>query len=81
MSKSYLSSNVNLTLNFSQLLAAIRQLDIEQKIVIEKELEKDTLFERARRLSDAVQQNELTMNDIVCEVHEVRKERYGKRKK
>ena len=44
-----------------------------------RELKKDNLLIRAKRVSAKVKRNGLTMNDIVKEVKKVRKERYDKK--
>ena len=79
MSKTNFSYNINLSLSYSQLLSILKQLNIEQKIVIEKELEKDTLLVRAKKISETIKKNTLTMDDIIKEVKQTRKERYEKK--
>jgi len=45
---------------------------MEDKIRLEKELEKETLAYRAQKLSEKILPNELTMDDIVAEISEYR---------
>ena len=51
---------------------------MEDKIRLEKELEKETLAYRAQRLSEKVRPNNLSMEDIVAEISEYRRKKNAK---
>ena len=56
----------------------IRSFSIEDKVRLEKELEKETLVYRAQKLSEKIKANDLTIEDVVAEVSEYRKIRNAK---
>jgi len=80
MLKTNIITNLSISLSYTQLLSILKKLNIEQKIAIEKELEKDTLLFRAKVVSGKVKKNKLTLSEIVNVLKEGRKERYGKKK-
>ena len=58
----------SLPFSFEDILKLIKSFSIEDKVRLEKELEKETLVFRAKKLSDRVKKNDLTMADVVKEV-------------
>ncbi len=72
------SRTFNLKVPFKELLKVIRSLSIEEKIRVERELEKDTVLVRAKMLDEKLQQNEVGMNDIVAEVNQYRTDKQKK---
>ena len=63
---------LNIPFHFNDLLKLIKTLPIHDKLIIEKELEKETLIYRAKRLSESIKENQLDMDSIVAEVAEYR---------
>jgi hypothetical protein len=63
----------NIPLYFDDLLKLIKSLSIQDKVRIEKELEKETLLYRSRQLSKKVKENSFDMENIVAEISEYRK--------
>jgi hypothetical protein len=68
----------NLPFTFDDVLKLIKSFSIEDKVRLEKELEKETLVYRAQKLSEKVKANDLTIEDVVAEVSEYRKLRNAK---
>jgi hypothetical protein len=62
----------NIPFYFNDLLKLIRSLPIQEKLKIEKELEKETLLFRSKQLSKKVKENSLNMENIVAEISEYR---------
>jgi len=62
----------NLPLSFDDILKIIKSLSIQDKLRVERELEKETLLFRVRLLDTKIKKNTLTMDDIVAEVEEYR---------
>ena len=58
----------SLPFSFDEIVKLIKSLSIEDKVRLEKELEKETLLYRAQKLSEKIKQNDLTMDDVVAEV-------------
>ena len=58
----------NLPFSFEDILKLIKSFTIEDKVRLEKELEKETLVYRAEKLSEKIKDNNLTMEDVVNEV-------------
>ena len=56
-----------------EIVKLIKSFSIEDKVRLEKELEKETLLYRAQKLSEKIKQNDLTMEDVVAEVAAYRK--------
>jgi len=63
----------SLPFTFDDILKLIKSFSIEDKVRLEKELEKETLVYRAQKLSENIKVNNLTMEDVVAEVMEYRK--------
>jgi hypothetical protein len=68
----------SLPFSFDDVLKLIKSFSIEDKLKLEKELEKETLLYRAQKLSERIKVNELTMEDVVTEVAAYRKKRNAK---
>jgi len=64
----------NIPFYFNDLLKLIKTLPIQDKIKIEKELEKETLLYRSKLLSQNIKENQFDMDSIVAEVSEYRTE-------
>ena len=62
----------NIPFYFNDLLKLIKSLPIQDKLMIEKELEKETLLYRAKQLSQRIKENTVDMDNIVAEVSEYR---------
>jgi len=67
-----------LNLNSEQVLAIFRQLSYDDKMHIIKELRSSTFRQRFINLLANIKTDSLTEEDIISEVEEVRKSRYGK---
>jgi len=61
-------STYSLPFSFEDILKLIKSFSIEDKVRLEKELEKETLVYRAQKLSEKIRQNDMTMEDVVIEV-------------
>jgi hypothetical protein len=68
----------NFQLTYNDVLKLIKSFSIEDKVRLEKELEKETLIYRAQKLSERIKINEVTMEDVVNEVASYRKTRDAK---
>ena len=68
-------STYSLPFTFDDVLKLIKSFSIEDKVRLEKELEKETLVYRAQKLTESVKVNDLTMEDVVAEVAEYRKKK------
>jgi hypothetical protein len=64
----------NIPFYFNDLLKLIKTLPIQDKIKIEKELEKETLLYRSQQLSQRIKENPFDLDSIVAEVSEYRAE-------
>lgn len=64
--------------SFDDILKLIKSFSIEDKVRLEKELEKETLVYRAQKLSEKIKENSLTMEDVVTEVSAYRAKRNAK---
>jgi len=60
---------------FEEALKLIKSFSIEDKVRLEKELEKETLSYRAKKLTEKIKENELTIDNILAEVSEYRRKR------
>jgi len=65
----------SLPFTFNDVLKLIKSFSIEDKVRLEKELEKETIIYRAKKLSERIKTNDLTTEDVVAEVAEYRKKR------
>ena len=68
----------SLPFTFEDILKLIKSFSIEDKVRLEKELEKETLVYRAQKLTESVNVNDLTIKDVVAEVAEYRKKKNAK---
>jgi hypothetical protein len=68
----------SLPFTFDDVLKLIKSFSIEDKMRLEKELEKETLIYRAQKLSEKVKTNDLRIEDVVAEVAEYRKKHNAK---
>lgn len=68
----------SLPFTFEDVLKLIKSFSIEDKVRLEKELEKETLVYRAQKMTERIKANDLTIEDIVAEVAEYRKKRNAK---
>ena len=68
----------SLSFTFDDVLKLIKSFSIEDKVRLEKELEKETLVYRAQKMSERIKVNDLTIEDVVAEVTEYRKKRNAK---
>lgn len=66
------SKTYNIPFYFNDLLKLIKSLPIQDKVKIEKELEKETLVYRSKQLSESIKENTFDMDSIVAEVSEYR---------
>ena len=65
----------NIPFYFDDLLKLIKSLPIQDKLKIEKELEKETMLYRSKQLSEKIKENSLNMENIVAEISEYRSEK------
>lgn len=64
------------TLNFDQILDLVKQLPRNDKILLSKELEKDTLDQTLTQLLETFKTDEISLETITEEVENVRTEIY-----
>jgi len=64
------------TLNFDQILDLVKQLPRNDKILLSKELEKDTLDQTLTQLLETFKTDEISLETIIEEVENVRTEIY-----
>ena len=72
------NNKYNIELSFNEILKLIKSLSIDDKILLEQELERETLTLRSERLSERIKENKITMDEIVDDVKPVRRSRYEK---
>ena len=68
MSTTSYKRTYSLPFSFDEIVKLIKSFSIEDKVRLEKELEKETLLYRAQKLSEKIKKNDLTMEDVVAEV-------------
>lgn len=73
MDASALNREYTLKLTLKDILRLIKSFTIEDKVIIEKQIEKETLKYRVKQLDKRIKPNNLTMEEIIGEVKEVRK--------
>ena len=73
MSTTSYKRTYSLPFTFDDVLKLIRSFSIEDKVRLEKELEKETLVYRAQQLSEKIKPKEISIDDVVEEVKEYRK--------
>ncbi len=67
-------------ITYEQLLSVVKQLSIQQKIQLTKELERDSIETKLSDLLSMFKTDELTLEIIDEEVEKVRQEIYDKQK-
>lgn len=72
-------SNYQLSLNFEQVLALVKQLPYSEKLQLSQELEKEVLNSRLTALLDSGKTDELSLETITEEVEAVRSEIYARK--
>jgi hypothetical protein len=65
----------SLSFSFDDIVKLIKSFSIEDKVRLEKELEKETLEYRAKKLSERIKGNDLTLEDVVAEISTYRKKK------
>ena len=76
MSTASYKRTYNLPFTFSDVLKLIKSFSIEDKLRLEKELEKETLAYRAQKLSDRVKPNNISIDEVAGEITAYRKEHH-----
>lgn len=74
------TSMFRLPLNFKQVLALVQQLSEDEKLMLSRELEKDSREKKLTQLLEAFQTDELSLKTIDEEVEAVRTEMYEERR-
>jgi len=74
------TATIRLDVEFTQILELVKQLPRKEKIILSKELQKDTLDRELTQLLTAFKTSELSQKIIDKEVEAVRSELYAKRK-
>ena len=69
------------SIDLNQLKRLIGQLDMNEKLELIRLLEKDTYPIRFRQLLKRIRIDDLTFDEITCEVESVRTQRYNAKKK
>ena len=76
MSTASYKRTYNLPFTFADVLKLIKSFSIEDKLRLEKELEKETLAYRAQKLSDRVKPNNISIDEVAEEIAAYRKEHH-----
>lgn len=74
------TATIRLDVDFTQILELVKQLPRKEKIILSKELQKDTLDRELTQLLTAFKTSELSQKTIDKEVETVRLELYARRK-
>ncbi|NJL91114.1 MAG: hypothetical protein HC916_15995 [Coleofasciculaceae cyanobacterium SM2_1_6] len=72
-------ANYQLSLDFEQVLALVKQLPYSEKLQLSQELEKEVLNTRLTALLDSCKTDELSLEAITEEVEAVRSEIYARK--
>ncbi|MCH8545208.1 MAG: hypothetical protein LAT54_00595 [Cryomorphaceae bacterium] len=72
---------LQIDLTFDQILSIIRQLPLQQKLKLTKELEKEAIDSKLSRLLEVFKTKDIAIETISEEVDIVRKEIYEKKKR
>ncbi|MBK1986723.1 hypothetical protein A0J48_004065 [Sphaerospermopsis aphanizomenoides BCCUSP55] len=75
-----LQNTYQLNLTFEQILTLVKQLSDSEKLLLSKELEKETLNKKLTALLELSQTNELSLEEITEEVEIARSEIYARKK-
>lgn len=70
-----------IALSFNQVVALVKQLPMQQKVKLSKELEKEGIISKLTALLNEFRTAQLSQSDIDKEVEHVRAKRYAKEKK
>ncbi|WP_017653845.1 type II toxin-antitoxin system VapB15 family antitoxin [Fortiea contorta] len=74
-----LQNTYQLSLTFEQILTLVQQLSDSEKLLLSKELEKETLSKKLVQLLEIFQTNELSLKEITEEVEIVRSQIYARK--
>ncbi|MEH1779586.1 MAG: hypothetical protein V7K67_03880 [Nostoc sp.] len=74
-----LQNTYQLLLTFEQILTLVKQLSDSEKLLLSKELEKETLNKKLTQLLEVFQTNELSLEEITEEVEIVRSQIYARK--
>jgi len=72
-------ASYQLSLNFEQVLALVKQLPYPEKFLLSQELEKEVLNSQLTALLESFKTDELSLETITEEVEAVRSEIYAKK--
>ena len=71
---------MTINLSYNQILGLIEQLPAKSRLRLGRTLTKNATKDELRRLLDSFQTDEISEEDILNEVKQVRKERYERKK-
>jgi predicted DNA-binding protein YlxM (UPF0122 family) len=74
-----LQNTYQLPLTFDQILSLVKQLSNSEKLLLSKELEKETLNNELTELLEIFQTDELSLEEITEEVEIVRSQIYNRK--
>jgi predicted DNA-binding protein YlxM (UPF0122 family) len=74
-----LQNTYQLPLTFDQILSLVKQLSNSEKLLLSKELEKETLNNKLTELLEIFQTDELSLEEITEEVKIVRSQIYDRK--
>lgn len=74
-----LQNTYQLALTFEQILTLVKQLSDSEKLLLSKELEKETLNKKLTQLLEVFQTDELSLEEITEEVEIVRSQIYARK--
>ena len=74
-------NNYNVPVSFPQLMEIAKSFSLEEKILLARELEKETLYERFKQLLKSMKNIVIDENELASEIKLMRKERHAKAKK
>lgn len=72
-------ANYQLSLNFEQILALVKQLPYQEKLQLSQELEKEVLNSKLTVLVESFRTDELSLETITQEVEAVRSEIHARK--
>ncbi len=75
-----MQTSLQIDLTYDQILSLVKQLPKEEKIMLSKELEKESFGNKLERLLEVFKTNELSEETINEEVEIVRQNRYDSKK-
>jgi predicted DNA-binding protein YlxM (UPF0122 family) len=74
-----LRNTYQLPLTFDQILSLVKQLSTSEKLLLSKEIEKETLNNKLTELLEIFQTDELSLEEITEEVEIVRSQIYARK--